>query len=198
MWRTLTNGEPASSWQIRRTGGAGDVLWGVEMPSANTDIVLWAEGLSPYEFQYSDQGGGGSPSTISLFYAGGGGLYEPIPGSAGFENIREIPGIPGVYYVFARRFTGSGPLGLFGVFSPGAGFTARATFADDNLGPVAIMPNDSQRLASFGRTGASGARIMRSADGGYSWYDATGDWATQIGAIGDGSSYKSIAFAFTV
>jgi hypothetical protein len=95
------------------------------------------------------------------------------------------------------RFNGGGPLCLFGTLSLGGGFVPRATFPATGLGPVEVMPNNLQKLASFGRAGANG-RIIGSSDGGYTWFDKSGDWATQIAAIGDGSAYRSIRFAFSI
>jgi hypothetical protein len=77
------------------------------------------------------------------------------------------------------------------------GFVARASFADDTIGPVEVMPLDANKLASFGRAAVNG-RIIGSTDGGYTWYDKTGDWATQIAVIGDGSRYSAIRFAYTI
>jgi len=196
-WNATPDLSNPANWEVKRTStfmqsGAPPIIPDFSV----SQLIMWCEGTSR-RLRFSSQQGTDGGTEIVITFASS--EYALVSGEfEGKQPIKAIPDVPGAFYFMANRTTGAGPVAVFGVVVPGSQPLIRASFSDDDIGPVEVMPSNSQKLCSFGRTAASGGRIMGSQDGGYTWYDKTGDWTTAIGALTDVTEYRSIRFAFTI
>ncbi len=196
-WNAMPDLPGAANWVVQRTStfmqiGAPPAV-GAITPSL---LIMWCEGLQR-RLRFSALGANDGGDEIIFTY--GDSEYALITGNfEGKQAIRPVPGIPNAFFYMASRTSGTGPQAIFGVIVPGTDPLIRATFGGGTIGPVEVLPSDANKLCSFGRTVAVGARIIGSDDGGYTWRDKTGDWAASIAPIADGSTYTSIGFASTV